>query len=125
MKQTEPVNALERAYELQELIKKERHQLRQHEDEYKLLMTQISTLDVRRVEYYEVIDKVKTRRYIISDLFRAKWPDLFNKLAKITIKDAEAELPPEELKSVCEVRETIKQEIIIYEKTLLQPTGDD
>jgi len=41
MKQTEPMKALERAYELQELIKKERHQLRQHEDEYKLLMTQM------------------------------------------------------------------------------------
>jgi hypothetical protein len=119
------MKALERAYELQEIIKKERHQLRQHEDEYKLLMTQISALNVRRVEYYEVIDKVKTRRYIISDLFRAKWPDLFNKLAKITIKDAEAELQPEDLKSVCEVRETIKQEIVTYEKTSLQLVGED
>ena len=125
MKLAEPVKALERAYELQEIIKKERHQLRQHEDEYKLLMTQISALNVRRVEYYEVIDKVKTRRYIISDLFRARWPDLFNKLAKITIKDAEAELPPEDLKSVCEVRETIKQEVVIYEKTSFQAMGED
>lgn len=125
MKLTEPVKALERAYELQEMIKKERYQLRQHEDEYKLLMTQISALNVRRVEYYEVIDKVKTRRYIISDLFRAKWPDLFNKLAKITIKDAETELQPEDLKSVCEVRETMKQEIVICEKTSSQPAGED
>jgi hypothetical protein len=41
MKLTDPVKALERAYELQEMIKKERYQLRQHEDEYKLLMTQM------------------------------------------------------------------------------------
>lgn len=116
MKQVEPLQALERAYVLQETIKKERQQLRQHEEEYKLLMMQISAFEVKKVEYYEVVQKVLKRRYIDSGKFRSRWPDLFDKLAKVTIKDAEAEIQSKDLESVCEVREILRQEIVSYKK---------
>ena len=114
LKQQTPEDILKKAYELQEALKREREQLKLHEEEYKKLLAMIATYETRRAGAYEAIQQVKRRRYIISDLFRKKWPGLFNRFAKVSIKDASTELEDSAIETVCGANEVIKWEFIFH-----------
>ena len=114
MEQQELMNKMAKAYELQEVLKEERQKVRSHEDEYKRLINDIISTNVPRVGEYEVTEKeVQKKRYIISDKFREKWPDLFNKLAKVSVKAAKEAVDEKELEDVYDTL-IIKKPIIIY-----------
>jgi hypothetical protein len=105
LKETE----LARAYELQEVLKRERNQVKTHEKEYNELMDKITRSKVQHIGSYKVVQKaIQKNRHIVSDEFRKRWPDLFNKLARVTIKSAQNELNDEDIYAVCEVKEIIK-----------------
>jgi ribonucleotide reductase beta subunit family protein with ferritin-like domain len=115
LKQQKVMGKMARAYELQEILKKERLQVKLHDEEYQHLMKQITDSKVQRLGKYEVINKeVQKKRQIISDKFRAKWPDLFNRLATVTMKAAREEIQEEDLKDVCEIKTVIKPAIMIH-----------
>ncbi len=98
-----------KAYELQETLRKERLQVRQHEEEYKRLMNRIISSKVRQSGKYEVVDKeVQRKHQIISDRFRARWPELFNRLATVTMKAAREEIEEKDLEDVCEIKTVTK-----------------
>ncbi|MFZ2470932.1 MAG: hypothetical protein WAW52_03215 [Methanothrix sp.] len=113
--QQTPEDILKRAYELHEVLKSERQQLKLHEEEYKRLLAIITTYETQRIGAYEAIRHVRKRRYIISDLFRKKFPGLFNRLANVTIKDAKTELEEDVIDTVCGFAEVINWEFIIHD----------
>jgi hypothetical protein len=113
--QQTPEDILRRAFDLQEVLESEHQQLKLHEEEYKRLLAIITTYETRRVGAYEAIRQVKKRRYIISDLFRKKWPGLFNRFAKVSIKDAKTELRDDAIETVCGVNEVIRWEFVFHE----------
>lgn len=109
---------LAKAYELQETLKRERQQVRMHEEEYNKLMDDILLSKVQHLGVYAVVQKVVNKnRYIVSDKFRERWPDLFNKLARVTIRSAQKELDDEDIYSVCMIKEIIKPVIEIIGDT--------
>ncbi len=115
------MSKIARAYELQETLKKDRQQLKTHEEEYKRLMDQIISSKVKQLGSYEVVEKVvQKKRFIISDKFRERWPELFNQLAKVTLKSARERINDEELEEVCGV-ETVTKPII----AMLGATGQE
>lgn len=78
MKQSNLIDKMARAYELQEILKKERQLIRQHDEEYKILMDQITASGKQNAGNYELADKVVQRQhFIVSDKFRERWPELF------------------------------------------------
>jgi ATP-dependent DNA helicase RecQ len=114
LKQHGLIDKTSKAYELQETLKKERQQLKLHELEYKRLMDEIIANNVKHIGKYEIIDKVvQKKRFIISDKFREKWPDLFNRIAKVTINAALREITEDDLESVCGIDIVTKPSIII------------
>jgi hypothetical protein len=111
-----------RAYELQDILKKERQQVRQHDEEYQILMKRIIASKELRLGDYEVIEEaVQKKSHIISDKFRAKWPDKFNRLATVTMKAARTELDENELADVIEINVLKKPVIRIYNELHLEP----
>ena len=111
-----------RAYELQDILKKERQQVRQHEEEYQNLMKRIVASKEQRIGVYEVIDEiVQKKTHIISDKFRAKWPDRFNRLATVTMKATRTELNDDELADVIEINVLMKPVIRYYSELFSEP----
>ena len=103
-----------RAYELQEILKKERQLLRQHDVEYKALIDQITASGTQQAGNYELTDKVVQRQhFIVSDKFRERWPDLFNQLATVKVKDAKDVIGEEELEEVWDMKIITKQVVIL------------
>ncbi len=114
MKQQELTDEMAKAYELQETLRKERLQVRLHEEEYQKLMDRIVSSKVRQSGKYEVVDKeVQKKRQIISDKFRARWPELFNRLATVTMKAAREEIEDKDLEAVCEIKIVTKPAIVL------------
>jgi ATP-dependent DNA helicase RecQ len=112
--QQELMNKMANAYELQEILKKERLEVRSHEEEYQKLIKEIISAKVQKLGEYEVSEKeVQKKRYIVSDKFRERWPDLFNKLAKVTVKAAKEVIDEKDLEDVSETR-IIKKPVIIF-----------
>jgi len=105
---------LKEAYELQEALKSERQQLKSHEEEYRRLLAIIATYETQRVGPYEAVQTIQRRRYIISELFRKKWPGLFNRFAKVSIKDAKVELEENVIDTVCGFNEIVKWEFVFH-----------
>jgi len=89
---TEAELLLERAYVLQNMMKAQRQTIRKQEEEYKRILEQIKETGQARHRAYELVEKVQKRRSIVSDRFFKLWPQSFLKLARVSIKDAEAEL---------------------------------
>ncbi len=104
-----------KAYGLQETLKKERQQVRLHEEEYQKLMDLIISSKVQRSGEYEVTEAiVQKKRQIISDKFRKKWPKLFNHLATVTMRAAREEgIGEHDLEAVCEIKTVTKHVIMI------------
>jgi hypothetical protein len=115
LKQPELIEEMAKAYELQETLKKERQQVRLHEEEYQKLMDLIISSKVLRLREYEVTEAiVQKKRQIISDKFRKKWPKLFNRLATVTMKAAREEgIGEHDLEAVCETKIVTKHVIMI------------
>lgn len=115
LKPPELVEEIAKAYELQETLKKERQQVRLHEEEYQKLMDLIVSSKVQRLGKYEVTEAiVQKKRQIISDKFRKKWPKLFNRLAMVTIRAAREEgIGEYDLEAVCEIKTVTKHVITI------------
>ena len=63
---------------------------------------------------YERRQKITCSRSIISESFRARWPEPFNRLARVTLKDALRELPEVEIEECCQVEEQITWEIVSH-----------
>ncbi len=114
MNQTEAMKVLAEAYEVQESIARMRKNLKAKEELYRGLMERLAMSDVGRVGDYERRRRVISRRVIRSDAFRAAWPELFNQIAKVTLKDAEKAVPEEELNSVCDTVESERWRIMFY-----------
>ena len=116
MERPELMDKMVKAYKLQETLKKERQQVKLHEEEYKNLMETIVASKVQRLGKYEVSEVIgQKKRYIVSDKFRAIWPDLFNTLATVTLKDAREKIKEEDLETVCETKITMKPVIVIHQ----------
>jgi|GEM_PF-1134902 len=108
---------LERAYVLQNMIRAGRQNLRQQENELKDILAQIEATGQNRFGLYGIITRTQKRRTIISERFFKLWPQAFLRLAKVSIKDATAELGDEQLNAsgVCEIKEQVSSEVIRYE----------
>lgn len=112
-----------KAFKLQEELRKRRKELREIEAEYNALMESLVESKVERIGFYELVIKMQKRRAIDSGLFRARWPDIFNKIAKVTLKDAENNLRSEELinlDEVIKVEQSQRYSIISYEQPFTQ-----
>lgn len=117
MKRQELMDLLAQAYELQETLKRERQQIKKHDEEYKDLMAKIIRSNVRQLGKYEVRDmEVQHQHFIISDKFRERWPDLFNKLATVKLKDAREIFTDKDLEAVWELKTVIKHVIVVRNK---------
>lgn len=118
-----PAEALVKAFKLQEELRKMRKEIRDIEAEYDTIMGSLIDANVGRIGIYELVTKVQHKRAIDSDLFRTKWPGIFNKIAKVTLKDAEANLRPEDLvefEKVLKVEHVLRHSIVSYERLPLQ-----
>lgn len=106
---------LKEAFEVQETIAKARKALKVQEDRLKNLLWQLEQAEVGRLGDYERKRKVVNRDVIISERFRASWPELFTSLAKVTLKDArEANIPEAELMEACDSTEQVSWKIIFF-----------
>ena len=106
---------LKEAFEVQEEIARERKALREKEALLQNLLWQLENENVGRLGDYERKKKTAIKRIISSELFRARWPDLFNKLAKVTLKDArEANIPEAELMEACDSTEQVSWKILFF-----------
>ena len=114
MKDIDSRKGLEEAYRLQKDMKLKRSELKLLEDRYKNIMGLLEVLDVGRVGDLERVQKVQKRRFIISEKFRALWPEQFYRLAKFTIKDVCAEIPEAVLDQAgaLQTQESITWEVI-------------
>jgi len=111
-----------RAYELQEKLKKERQLVRQHDEEYKALMDQITASGTQKAGNYVLEDKVVQRQHFInSDKFRERWPDLFNQLATVKVKDAKEVIEEEDLEEVWEMKIVTKPVVVLHNGSETQP----
>lgn len=119
MKQSNLIDKMAKAYELQEILKKERQLVRQHDEEYKILMDQITASGKQKAGNYELADKVVNRQhFIISDKFRERWPDLFNQLAIVKVKDAKEVIDDKDLETVWEMKIVTKPVVILHNETI-------
>ena len=106
---------IKEAYELQEKIRMQRKALKANEDNLKTLLEVLDLEKVTKAGPYERKPKIVSRRSIVPELFRARWPDLFDRLAKISLKDAEEEVRGEELNEVCNTIEIVSWKIIFHQ----------
>ncbi len=106
--------AITEAFELQEKIRKQRKELRENERHLSTLLEVLDLAHITRAGDFERRQKVSCRRSIISEEFRARWPEAFNRLARITLKDALRELPEAEVVQCCQVDELVTWEIVSY-----------
>ncbi|VVB69501.1 Uncharacterised protein [uncultured archaeon] len=116
----DPEEKIREAFELQERIKKQRKELKANEGRLRTLLEVLDLEHVTRAGDYERRQKISCRRTIISESFRARWPEHFNRLAKVTLKDALRELPEAEIEECCQVEEQITWEIVSHKL----PGGD-
>ena len=122
MKQSNLIDKMARAYELQEILKKERQLVRQHDEEYKILMDQITASGKQKAGNYELADKVVQRQhFIVSDKFRERWPELFNQLATVKVKDAKEVIDDKDLETVWETKIVSKPVVILQNESENQP----
>ena len=90
----EPENAIVEAWRLQESIKKKRAEIRAEENQLKQIMALLESFNVTRIGKLERVSRLQHKRSIIPDQFRDRWPDLFNSLARVTLKDAPSNTCP-------------------------------
>jgi hypothetical protein len=102
------------AFEIQEEIAREKKAIKEKEWLLQNLLWQLEKENVGRLGDYERKKKITIKRIISSEKFRARWPELFNKLAKVTLKDAQAEVREVELNEVCSTFEQVSWKIIFY-----------
>lgn len=118
MKQSNLIGKMARAYELQEILKKERQLIRQHDEEYKILIDQITASGKQKAGNYELADKVVQRQhFIVSDKFRERWPELFNQLATVKVKDAKEVIDDKDLETVWEMKTVTKPVVILQNES--------
>ena len=121
----EPENAIVEAWRLQESIKKKRAEIRAEENQLKQIMALLESFNVTRIGKLERVSRLQHKRSIIPDQFRDRWPDLFNSLARVTLKDALEHLPEDELNQVCQISETVSWIIVSYEAPQVKRTWED
>ncbi len=118
LKQSTLMDKMARAYELQEILKKERQLVRQHDEEYKALMDQITASGTQKAGSYKLTDKdVQRQHFIVSDKFRERWPDLFNQLATVKVKDAKEVIDEEDLETVWELKIITKPVVMLHNES--------
>jgi len=67
-------------------------------------------------------DKVVQRQhFIVSDKFRERWPDLFNQLAIVRVKDAKEVIEEEDLEEVWEMKVVTKPVVVLHNGSGIQP----
>ncbi len=120
----EAAAVLQEAFEVQERITRQRKALRAEEALLKNLLLQLEKENVGRAGDYERKRKVVSRAVIVPERFRARWPEVFARIAKVTLKDArEAEIPEAELMEVCDTTEKVTWKIIQYTTVGHEDTG--
>ena len=109
----DPKAVLQEAFEVQEEIARERKALKEKEALLQNLLWQLEKENVGRQGDYERKRKIVSRAVIISERFRARWPEEFARLAKVTLKDArEANIPEAELMEACDSTEQVSWKIV-------------
>jgi ATP-dependent DNA helicase RecQ len=107
---------IERAWVLQGLIKAQRDNLKHQEQEYKEIVAEIQKTGQARHGQYSIATKTTQRRSIISSKFFKAWPEVFVKIARVNIKDAEAELGKDKLDTdIFEVKDHVSTSVIKHE----------
>lgn len=108
-------NILKEAFQIQQEMALQRKALREKEALLQNLLWQLEKENVGRIGDYERMRKVVSRAFIVSEKFRARWPDEFARIAKVTLKDArEAGIPEAGLMEACESIEQVSWKIVYY-----------
>lgn len=68
--------------------------------------------DIFREGDYKLIRKPTVRRAIRRDDFVKQYPEVFNRIATIPLKEAEAEIGKKSLDTVCDTRTTYGYEVV-------------
>lgn len=97
---------LKEAYALQEYIRELRAELREAEEFHKLLLARARTLGIQENETYAITTQVSRRRHIVTERFYERYPDVFVRIAKVTISAAEEAVGKEALEGCVEYEES-------------------
>ncbi|WP_424359574.1 RQC domain-containing protein [Methanocella sp. MCL-LM] len=110
---------LEAAYNMQEYIQSLQDELKKTKEELEALYERIAASGAMESEQYRLWSEEKCRRSIDQALFYSRYPEIFLRNAKITLANAQKEIPPEALEP-CIIREAhtaYKVEKRVYEST--------
>ena len=97
---------LDEAYALQGYIRELREELREAEELHKALLERAHGLGIRENEAYAVTTEISRRRHIVTERFYERYPEVFVKIAKVTIGAAEKAVGKEELEECVEYEES-------------------
>ncbi|CCJ35584.1 ATP-dependent DNA helicase RecQ [Methanoculleus bourgensis MS2] len=99
---------LEEAYALQGYIRELREELRRAEDLHKALLARARETGIRENEAYALATEISRRRHIVTERFYERYPEVFVKIAKVTISAAEQAVGKEALEECVEYEESEK-----------------
>ncbi len=103
---------LEEAYALQGYIRDLRGELRQAEKLHKELLARARGSGIQENETYAVTTQVSRRRRVVAERFYERYPEVFVKIAKVTISAAEAAVGAEALDECIQYDESEKIKVI-------------
>lgn len=97
---------LEEAYALQGYIRDLREELRRAEQLHKTLLVRAREAGIQENEAYALATEITRRRHIVTDRFYERYPEIFVKIAKVTITAAEQAVGKEALEECVEYEES-------------------
>lgn len=103
---------LEEAYTLQGYIRDLREELRLAEKLHKELLARARESGVQENETYAIATQVSRRRRVVAERFYERYPEVFVKIAKVTISAAEAAIGAEALDEFVQYDESERVRVI-------------
>ncbi|MDN7013232.1 DNA helicase RecQ [Methanoculleus sp. FWC-SCC3] len=103
---------LEEAYALQGYIRDLREELRQAEKLHKELLARARESGIQENETYAITTQVSRRRRVVTERFYERYPEVFVKIAKVTISAAEAAVGAEALDECIQYDESERVRVI-------------
>jgi|GEM_PF-511053 len=103
---------LEEAYALQGYILDLRAELRRAEDLHKKLLARARKSDILENEAYAITTQVSRRRRVVAERFYERYPEVFVKIANVTVSAAEAAIGAEALDEFVQYDESERIRVI-------------
>jgi len=103
---------LEETYALQSYIRDLRAELRQAENLHKTLLARARESGIQENETYAITTQVSRRRRIVTERFYERYPEIFVKIATVTINAAEAAVGAEALDECIQYEESERIKVI-------------